>query len=134
MLEMVFTVLLFGGAPLLFLVVLPFWWARSVRKGLRTRRSQPCAVQTHSDAFLVRTGAREQSFPFPSVVRCRFAINANWTESKLVENALTLFDTTGKPLVKVPSSAAGFEQLVLALKDRNIPIDKVEVDAPAFLD
>jgi hypothetical protein len=67
-------------------------------------------------------------------MRARMARNDNWTESKLLEDALGLFAESSRELARVPESAEGFEALSAELRAREIPVDDVAVSAPAFLD
>jgi len=69
-----------------------------------------------------------------AIARARYAQNANWTESTIVEDALTLYDAHGSSPMKIPASAEGFRTLLGALQRHEIPITTVQVDAPAFLD
>ncbi len=129
-LEIAFAIVLVGGVPVVFVLVLPLWWLNATRKGLRTRTRRPFVLQTSDDVLVLRSGRRERSLQLASVARCRLAMNGNWVESRLVEDALTLFDRSGKAMAKVPASATGFEQLLSSLASRNIRIEKVDVDAP----
>lgn len=131
MLDLVLLVLSSGG---LFLVVLPAWWWHSVHRGLRTRTRRPFSVRLDGDQLeIVDDGARH-AIPLSHISRVRHARNANWTGSKLVEDAMTLFDVDGRRLAKVPVSASGFQDLRIWLETSSVPVQIVDVEAPAYLD
>ena len=68
------------------------------------------------------------------IARARFARNDNWTESKMLEDALGLFTAKGREIERLPESATGLDELQRELGDRGVPIEHVEVSAPAILD
>jgi hypothetical protein len=129
-------VFVLGGVPLLFVIVLPIWTRRSVQQGLVRRSRTPVAVRTDAarEAIVVQKGERIEVLRFERISRARHGINGNWTESKLVEDALTLYDATGASVCKIPASALGFDDLVRELKNRGVAIETVDIEAPAFLD
>jgi len=83
---------------------------------------------------LVVRGPTRTRCELAEVTRARRVCNDNWTESKLLEDALGLFAASGRELVRVPLSAAGVDALMVALGRRGVPIDEVLTSAPAFLD
>jgi len=122
------------GPPILFVLILPFWVGWSLWRGLMLRSRVPAEVQVANGVVVVSTGRRRRWALLDNVGRARLAINGNWTDSTLVEDALTLFDTKGRTLAKIPMSAWRLDELLRALRDRQIKIERVEVSAPAFLD
>lgn len=115
------------------LVLLP-WHFVAVRRGLTPRRSGPCAVRVVDGALFVDRGGRRTRLDLHEISRARRARNDNWTESKLLEDALGLFSSTGRELARVPLGADGIDALFGALAGRGVPIDDVLVSAPALLD
>jgi hypothetical protein len=116
----------------LFLVVLPFFWARSVK--LKTR-CQRATVWIERDKLYLGLGKRRQAIDLDEVARARFAFNGNWPflasrESKIVEDAVTLFNARGHKLMKVPQSAYGYGDLRDVLERRGIETSSVPVVAP----
>ncbi|WP_437745638.1 hypothetical protein WMF39_11780 [Sorangium sp. So ce1504] len=67
-------------------------------------------------------------------MRARFARNDNWTESKMLEDALGLFALDGREIERLPGSAADLGGLLVELEARGIPVEHVYVSAPAVLD
>ena len=52
----------------------------------------------------------------------------------MLEDALGLFASNGRELERLPESATGFDGLLAELGARGIPIEHVDVSAPAVLD
>jgi hypothetical protein len=122
-----------GMELLLFAIALPFWIAWSVHRGLRWRTNRPVVVRLEGEHVHVVEGIRTHVVALRDVTRVRVAENSNWTESRLVDAALTLFRRR-RLLVKVPLSAAGLDVLLAALETRGVRVDHVLVEAPAYLD
>jgi hypothetical protein len=123
-------VLLLPVAPLLVILV---DLRSALRRGL-IRRGVACTVVNDAGAVAVSSRGRTVRHPLADVGRARRARNDNWSESKLVEDALGLFSVRGRELVRVPLSASGVEALERALTDRGVPVEEVWVAAPTFLD
>ncbi len=122
------------GPGLLLVALLP-WHLWSVARGLRTRSRRAWRLSLTEDQLQVWVGERlRHQWRLGAIARARYAQNANWTESTIVEDALTLYDAHGSSPMKIPASAEGFRTLLGALQRHEIPITTVQVDAPAFLD
>jgi len=127
-------VLAAGGLPLLFLLILPFWLVRSIWQGLQLRTRRSYRVEIEDDVLVVHRDDRARRIPFDDIARGRHAENGNWTESKLVDDALTLYDADGRRLAKFPAASEGFDEALEVVERRGVPVDLVVVSAPAFLD
>jgi hypothetical protein len=127
-------ILAIGGPPLLFLLALPPWLMWSCARGMKLRSRTVWRLELREERLEVWVGPRRRwQRPLSAVQRARDARNANWTGSTFVEDALTLYDADGRAL-KIPSSAQGFSALLDALHGRQVPIARVDVSAPVFLD
>ncbi|WP_437534922.1 hypothetical protein WME79_11955 [Sorangium sp. So ce726] len=91
-------------------------------------------VSLSDGALHVRRGDTCSSHALGIIVRARFARNDNWTESKMLEDALGLFALDGREIERLPGSAADLGGLLVELEARGIPIEHVYVSAPAVLD
>jgi hypothetical protein len=121
-------------APALpFLVLVP-WHFIALHRGLIRRSTVPCAVVISKDAIEVSRADELSSHALGDIVRARFARNGNWTESKMLDDALGLFASDGREIERLPGSTAGLDALVTELGARGIPVEDVDVSAPAFLD
>lgn len=119
--------------PLLILLLIP-WHFLAVRRGLMKRTTTGCAVSLAGGSLHVQRGLKHTSRSLDGIVRGRFARNGNWTESKMLEDALGLFAAGGREVVRLPESAEGLDALLAELRHRGIPVEDVEVSAPALLD
>ena len=102
------------------------------RQGLAVRSRTPSSVQLTEAAVVVVRGETKRSVPWVQVTRARFARNANWTASTMVEDAIGLLGPDRKERARVPESAQGFELLLRELAERGVTIDYVEVSAPTL--
>lgn len=127
-------VLLVGGVPILILAVLPIWCLWSVWRGLRVRSSARWRVETTDDTFTIWKGASRRTLAIADIGGARLARNSNWTESRLVEDALTVMDRHGGQLLKLPASTQGFSTLLEVLDARAVPLSRVDISAPTILD
>lgn len=125
--------LAFAAPVLPFLALLP-WHFLALRRGLMPRSRGPCTVTLAHGALSVDHGATHTRCDLDEVSRARRARNDNWTESKMLEDAIGLFSAKGVEIARVPLAAAGVDELVRALDELGVPIDDVLVSAPAFLD
>lgn len=122
------------AAPVLpFLVLIP-WHFIALHRGLIRRGRVPCVVSLSQEAIHVERGDEPTSHALDIIARARFAQNDNWTESKMLEDALGLFASDGREIVRLPRSATGFDELLVELSARGIPIEYVCVSAPAVFD
>ena len=121
-------------APVLFVIALPFWHGWCIGRGLRLRTRARWRVVSTAAAVVVWCGEESTELPAANIASGRLAQNANWTDSRFLEDALTLFDSHGKSLLKIPSSADGFSILLDQLTAKGVPVSRIEVPAPAFLD
>lgn len=127
-------VLVATAAPALpFLALIP-WHFIAVRRGLIRRSRAPCAVSLAQEILRVERGAKLTRHALGTIARARFARNDNWTESKILEDALSLFASNGREIERLPQSATGLDELLAELGARGIPIEDVYVSAPAVLD
>jgi hypothetical protein len=121
-------------APALpFLMLIP-WHFIALHRGLVSRSSVPCVVSISAGAIHVKRANKLSSHALDSIVRARFARNGNWTESKMLEDALGLFASNGREIERLPGSTTGLDDLLVELSACGIPIEDLEVSAPAFLD
>lgn len=121
------------AAPALpFLILIP-WHFLALHRGL-VNRGRPCMVSLSQGAIHVNRGYKQTSHPLGIIVRARFVRNDNWTESKMLEDALGLFASNGREIERLPESATGLDELLVELGTRGIPVEDVYVSAPAFLD
>lgn len=122
------------AAPALpFLILIP-WHFMALHRGLIRRGRVPCVVSLSQGAIHVKRGDRRTSHPLGIIIHARFARNDNWTESKMLEDALALFASDGREIERLPESATGLAALLDELGARGIPIEQVYVSAPAVLD
>ncbi|MDI3284115.1 hypothetical protein [Polyangium sp. 15x6] len=124
-------VLLFPVLP--FLLLIP-WHFIALHRGLARRSDVPCVMSLSEGVLHVQRGDERKSHALTGVARARLARNENWTESKMLEDALGLFAANGREIVRLPESATGFDELQRELDARGIPIEHVDVSAPAVLD
>lgn len=118
--------------PLLVPLVFIPWMLMARRQGLAVRSRTPSSVRLTDAAVVVVRGETKRSVPWVQVTRARFARNANWTESTMVEAAIGLLGPDAKERARVPESAQGFELLLRELEERGVTIDYVEVSAPTL--
>ena len=129
-------VLLFAVAvipALPFLVLIP-WHFIALHRGLTSRSSVPCEVSLSEGFIHFKRGNKRTSHALITIVRARFARNDNWTESKMLEDALGLFISNGREIARLPESATGLDELLVELGARGIPIEHIDISAPAVLD
>lgn len=119
--------------PLLVLGLIP-WHFLALYRGLTKRTRIGCVVSLADGLLHVKRGSQHTSHALDAVARGRFARNDNWTESKMLEDALGLFSKRGRELVRLPASTEGLEALLAELRRRGIPVEDVYVSAPAFFD
>lgn len=91
-------------------------------------------VTRNSQRSTQRLTQRLTQLSFSEISHARYAYDDGGTESKLVEDALTLFNNQGKILIKIPKSCQGFNHLMDTLPQRKIHIERIEVDAPSYMD
>ena len=72
--------------------------------------------------------------PTNCIAKAKFAYDDGWTESKLVEDALNLFDASNKLIAKLPKTANGFKEVYSLIESKGIKISRCVVDAPSFID
>ncbi len=120
--------------PLLPVLVLIPWYFVARHRGLTPRSKARCRVALSDGQIQVSRGSGQRSLSLPGIARARLARNSNWTESKLLEDALGLFDQQGREVLRLPESAEGLPALLAALRDRDVPVERIDVSAPAFLD
>lgn len=122
------------AAPFLPILALIPWHFIALHRGLTGRSRVPCVVSLSEGAIHVERGNKRTSHALSTIVRARFARNDNWTESKMLEDALGLFASDGREIERLPESATGLDELLVELGARGIPIEHVGVSAPAVLD
>lgn len=121
--------------PVLPYLVILLQYPCSMHAGLIQRTGRVWRLEIGSEALCVLVDERKVGeFSLADVASARCARNSNWSESKLVEDALSLFDVRGRRLVKLPCSAKQVDALRGALARRNVPVEDVYVEAPSFLD
>lgn len=116
------------------LLMLPTMTIHSVWAGLAMRHHIPWEISLTDSAIEARRKGRHVHLPLATIASARMVENDNWTESTVVEDALTLRDERGKRVLKVPRSARGFEELMAWIARAGLPLERVGVGGPAFLD
>jgi len=132
-LRAIVTVLCTAGPFLPIFALIP-WHFIAKHQGLMSRGAIPWVVSCSNGSLIVERGNKRTSHSFERIVRARMAQNDNWTESKMLEDALGLFAANGREVVRLPESATGFTSIIEELGARGIPIEYVGVSAPALLD
>lgn len=130
-------VLLAGAAllhPILVALVLVADYFVCRYRGLVKRTSSRWAVSIADDVLHIDRDGVRRSLPLRDLARARFVRNENWTESKLLEDALGLLTASGRELTRLPESTQDLDVLVAELARRGIEIEQVYVSAPAYLD
>ena len=127
-------IMLVAAAPLLPVVLLIPWHFLALHRGLTKRLPDRCVVALAAGSLHVTRGSTHTRHALSAIVRGRFVRNDNWTESKILEDALGLFAVRGRELVRLPESTAGLDALLAELHRRGVPIEDVHVSAPAYLD
>ena len=120
--------------PFLPVLMLIPWHFIAKHRGLISRSPIPCVVSCSNGSLHIERGHKRTSHSFERIVRARLAQNDNWTESKMLEDALGLFASNGREIERLPESATGFAGLLAELHARQIPVDYVDVSAPTLLD
>lgn len=120
--------------PFLPVAALVPWYFVARQRGLAPRSARPLAVTLAEGALILEGLHRPRRVPLDAVRRARFVRNDNWTESKLLDDALTLLDGRGRVLGRVPLSAAGVEVLEGELRRRGVTVEERWVSAPTLLD
>jgi len=123
-----------SAMPALALLALVPWHFLALQRGLARRSTTPSVVSVTDGFLLVERGEWRTRHALDAVARARLARNANWTESKMLEDALGLFEANGREMVRLPLSTGDLEGVLHALEARGVPIEHVEVSAPAVLD
>jgi hypothetical protein len=118
-------------APVLALVP---WYFHAVHRGLVARSKVRCAVTISGATLHVDRGERRTSHALDAVAAARLAWNDNWTESNLLEDALTLFSARGRVIERIARSSTGCDALLDELRRRGASIEQVDVSAPVYLD
>ncbi|MCA9641211.1 MAG: hypothetical protein H6718_21235 [Polyangiaceae bacterium] len=126
--------LLAMAAPVLPFIALIPWHFIAVRRGLIARSRRPFSIAVADGTLTVEHGASRTHCDLSEVTVARRAFNDNFSESRMLEDAIGLFSANRRELVRVPVASTGIDELIRALRQRNIPIDDVPVSAPTFLD
>lgn len=119
--------------PLLPVLALVPWYFVARARGLLPRRADPTSLRVEGEVLVVTYGEKTERHALADVTRARHVQNDNWTESKQLADALTLY-AGRRRLTRVPLDAAGIELLSDELQRRNVTVERVLVSAPAFLD
>jgi hypothetical protein len=125
-----------AAAPLLPILVLVPWHFLAIHRGLTPRRTEPSAVFIR-DGWVVRTGPRDGEtirIRLGAIRRARVARNDNWTASKMLDDAIGLFGSSGRELLRIPLGSQGSDDLLAVLARDGVPTEEVAVSAPAVLD
>ena len=119
---------------LLFPIGMLYIHVASIRQGLMKRDGAHWRIGIVKHCLQVSRNDSQRIFDIADIGSFRYAFNGNWTESSVVENALSVFDRQGRLLIKVPASAEGFDTVCTSLEAMDINFERVEVEAMAFLD
>ena len=111
-----------------------FTYPYAVARGLRPRTHRTFTVRIRGERLVLVEGTDRRVVAIADIAAARFATNANWTESTLVDDALTLYGVGGRRLASIPASAASFAALRALLTARRIPVEVRDVAGPAYLD
>jgi len=128
--EIILIVLIVLGAPSVFI----YTHFRSLAKGLTIKDNLKWVILLTEDYLTVKYGKKEKRIALSSIDSAFYAYNGNWTESKVVEDALTLKDKNGKNIIKIPSSSEGINKLKEILINRLGKVSEIDVEAAAVLD
>jgi hypothetical protein len=124
------------AAPFLPILVLIPWHFVAIHQGLTPRRAMPATVIV-ADGWIVctepKTG-KETRVRWGEVARARVVRNDNWSQSKMLDDALGLFASGRRELLRVPLDSNGADRLIGELAAAAVPIEHVAVSAPTFLD
>lgn len=127
----VFYILVSSSMPLGMLYV----YLMALNKGLVKKDKANWCVLTNDFEIKVTINEKTKSvIPFNSIAKAKYAYDDGWTESKMVEDALNLFDSRNRLLIKFPESAKGFKEAYSLIESKGIKINRCVVDAPSFLD
>lgn len=128
--SMVLLALAFIAPALPFLILLP-WHFFALHRGLIARRDEVMSLTLEAETLVLSDGQRVSLDDVASARACR---NDNWSESRMLADALTLYSAKGRKLVRVPLDAVGVDALLRELQRRGVLVKDVLVSAPAFLD
>ena len=107
----------------------------ALKKGLiRKDRADWCVVYNDYEIRVTRNKIIKSVIPFNSIVKAKYAYDDGWTESKVVEDALNLFDSNNKLLAKFPKTAKGFKETYRLIESKGISINRCVIDAPSLID
>lgn len=129
-------VVLASLAPMLPILVLVPWHFIALHRGLVGRPAEPTTVAL-DDGWVIFTHPAPRAcrrVRLASIHRARVARNDNWTQSKMLDDAVGLFDETRREVARIPLGSHGADELIATLARAQVPIDEVSVSAPTFLD
>lgn len=92
-------------APLLpFLALLP-WHFVALHRGLMSRSKVPTQLAIEDGVLIIVHGVKTTRIALDAIRSAREACNENWSDSKMLADALTIY---GKQSAKVPTNADGY--------------------------
>jgi hypothetical protein len=130
--EIVFLILLSSFMPLGM-----FWiYLMALKNGLMKKDNADWCVLAEDIGIIkvIKNQKIKCVIPINSIVKAKYAYDDGWTESKIVEDALNLFDTNNRLITKIPKTANGFKEAYSLIEAKGIKINRCVVDAPSLTD
>jgi len=130
-LEIAFFILLTSFMPLGMLWV----YLMALKKGLMKKDKADWSVLADDIEIKVTKNRKIKSvIPINSIIKAKYAYDDGWTESRIVVDALNLFDSNNRLIAKIPKTANGFTEAYSLIKSKGIEINRCVVDAPSLTD
>lgn len=113
-----------------------FWvYLMALKKGLMKKdKADWCILADDMEIKITKNKKIKSVIPINSILKAKYAYDDGWTESKVVEDALNLFDSNNKLIAKFPKTASGFKEVYSLIESKGIKINRCVVDAPSFTD
>lgn len=129
--EIGFSILLLSIIPLGMLWV----YLMALKNGLIKKDRADWCVHVDEIAIKITKNKKIKSvIPINRIVKAKYAYDDGWTESKVVEDALNLFDSRDRLLAKLPKSANGFKEAYSLIESKGVKINRCVVEAPSLMD
>ncbi|MFP6844138.1 MAG: hypothetical protein VB958_02880 [Thalassolituus sp.] len=129
--EIVFFILISSFMPLGMLWI----YLMALKNGLMKKDNADwCVLEEGIEIKVIKNQKIKSVIPINSIVKAKYAYDDGWTESKIVEDALNLFDSNNRLITKIPKTANGFKEVYSLIEEKGIKINRCVVDAPSFID
>jgi hypothetical protein len=107
----------------------------ALKKGLiKKDEADWCVLADDVEIKITKNKKIKSVIPINSIIKAKYAYDDGWTESKLVEDALNLFDSSNRLIAKFPKTANGFKEAYNLIESKGIKINRCVVDAPSLID